>query len=105
MSETGAYEVRVQRGSGSDAVSETIGFAVPPNAELLNPGINGALLEQLANKGKYEATPQEALDPTALQGSAPNSEPLWAYLLAPALVFLLLSVAARRLDFRVLRKT
>jgi uncharacterized membrane protein len=104
LSEGGSYEVRLSREGQVTAISEAIGFSVPTGAEWMHAGTNDRLLRNLAGGRDYVTTPAQALDHTTLQGSSPEFEPLWAYLLAPALVALLLSVALRRLDFRPRRK-
>jgi len=50
------------------------------------------------NGQPYLTTADQALERTVLPGAAPEPEPLWPYLLAPALLLLLVSVAIRRVD-------
>ncbi len=101
VGEPGAYEVRFARQDGDVAVQETAGFSIPPRPELLHAGTNDRLLQQLVNGQAFLTNPTQALDPRALQGAAPDREPLWPYLLVPALILLLLGVAVRRLAFRL----
>ena len=99
VSERGAYEVRVRR-EGDEPVSETTGLTVPTGAEYLRAGTNDHLLRSLDAGRPYLSQPSQALDPSGLQGASPEREPLWPYLVAPALLLLLASVAVRRVDFR-----
>ncbi len=104
VGEGGAYEVRLtRRGEGAETASETAGFSTPPNMEFQHAGTNDRLLKSLDGGRDYLKQPQQALDRSGLQGSSPDLQPLWMYLLAPALVLLLLSVAVRRVDFRTRR--
>lgn len=103
--EPGAYEVRVARhadpaSSPSLPTTETAGFVVPPSVELMHAGTNHGLLRRLAGGDAYldPAQVEAALDPEGLAETASASRPLWGYLLATALVLLLMSVAVRRLD-------
>jgi Ca-activated chloride channel family protein len=99
VGEAGAYEVRVARQEGDTTVQETAGFSIPPNPELLHAGTNTRLLQQLVNGQTFLNSPAGALDPTGLQGAAPDKEPLWPYLLLPGLLLLLAGVAVRRVAF------
>lgn len=106
VSERGAYELRVQRvtdantgGDDGQPATETAGFSVPTAAEYLKAGTNDHLLKRLTNGAPYYTQPAQALDSTGLSGAAPEREPLWLYLLPPALLLLLASVAVRRVDF------
>src|SRR5205814_22211 len=99
VGEQGAYEVRVRR-DGDQPVSETIGLTVPTGAEYLKAGTNDRLLKSLNGGRTYLRLPSQALDPSGLQGASPEREPLWPYLVAPALLLLLAGVAVRRVDFR-----
>jgi hypothetical protein len=99
VGELGAYEVRVLR-DGDQTASETTGFTVPAGAEYLKAGTNDRLLKRLNGDAAYLRQPSQALDPSGLLGASPEHEPLWPYLLAPALLLLLGSVAVRRVDFR-----
>jgi uncharacterized membrane protein len=105
VGEQGAYEVRAQRqgsqsGSGDPTVSESVGFTVPTAPEFLNAGTNDRLLKRLNGGQAYITKPAQALDPTALRAVSQQSEPLWPYMIAAALLLLLGSVAARRVDYR-----
>lgn len=102
LNEPGAYEMRLTR-EGDNATTETAGFSVPINPELLHPGTNDLLLKALNNGKDYLTTPVQALDSSNLQGTTPQREALWSYLIAPALLSLLASVAVRRVDFRLAR--
>jgi uncharacterized membrane protein len=99
VGEQGAYEVRVRR-DGGVPVSETIGFSLPPGVEYLKAGTNDRLLKRLNGGAAYLRDASQALDPAGLPGASPEHEPLWGYLVAPALLLLLGSVAVRRVDFR-----
>jgi hypothetical protein len=103
LNDLGAYEVRLRR-DGDEPVTETAGFSVPAGAELLNAGTNDRLLKQLNGGNEYLSDPAQALDSAGLPGASAEVQPLWGYLLAPALVLLLLSAAVRRLDFRFRRR-
>jgi hypothetical protein len=103
VSEIGAYEVRVVRDAsqnGNPSVTETAGFTVPTAPEYLNVGTNNELLKRLTGGKDYITKPSQALDPSGLASIPGESEPLWPYTVAPALLLLLGSVAARRVDFR-----
>jgi uncharacterized membrane protein len=100
LSEAGSYEVRLSREGEITAITEATGFSVPTGAEWMHAGTNDRLLKNLSVGEDYMKEPAQALDHNTLQGSSPEFQPLWAYLVAPALVLLLLSVAVRRLDFR-----
>jgi uncharacterized membrane protein len=104
VGEQGAYEVRVERqssqGGSSDPVSETVGFTVPTGAEFLNAGTNDRLLKRINGGQAYVTKPAQALDPSALPAITQQAEPLWPFMIAPALLLLLGSVAARRVDIR-----
>jgi hypothetical protein len=104
VGETGTYEVRVLRaGDSGTATSETVGFAVPTGEEYLYAGTNDRLLKRLNGGKAYMRQPAQALDTAELTGASPDREPLWPYLVAPALLLLLASVAVRRVDFRFRR--
>lgn len=98
VGEKGAYEVRVMR-DGDQPTGETTGFVVPTAAEYLKAGTDDRLLKRLNGGGVYQRQPEQALDPSGLVGASPDREPLWPYLIAPALLLLLGSVAVRRVDF------
>jgi hypothetical protein len=123
VDEAGVYEVRVVRATstlpgaqgtprtpqaggdegygGGQAITETVGFSVPAHPELMYAGTNHALLRRLAGGLPDITQPAQALDPANLpagKGGAPVLYPLWGYLLAPALLLLLLSVAIRLLN-------
>jgi hypothetical protein len=104
VGEAGTYEVRVLRaGDSGTATSETVGFAVPTGEEYLYAGTNDRLLKRLNGGKAYMRQPAQALDTAELTGASPDREPLWPYLVAPALLLLLASVAVRRVDFRFRR--
>jgi len=103
LSEPGAYEVRVVR-QGDAQMAESAGFSVPPDREYQQAGTNDRLLRQLNGGSPYLAEPQQALDRAGLQGASPDLDPLWSYFLAPSLLLLLVSVAIRRIDFRLRRR-
>ena len=101
LAEPGAYEVRLERRGGvvdNVLARETAGFSVPPDPELLHAGANTRLLSRLTGGRPTLTTAAQALERTVLPGTAPEPEPLWPYLLAPALLLLLVSVAIRRVD-------
>ncbi|MFL5732680.1 MAG: VWA domain-containing protein [Chloroflexia bacterium] len=102
VGEAGAYEVRIAQ-EGSATGTEMAGFSAQGGREWLNAGTNDLLLKKLNGGKEFATEPQEALDAAALPGVLPDLQPLWSYLLAPALVLLLLSVAVRRIDFPWLR--
>ena len=102
ISEPGAYEVRLNRPDPDSfsPVTETAGFSVPLSQEMVNAGTNDRLLQRLSLEAPYlSLDPKAALDRTALPRSQNNHEPLWGYVIAPALLLLLVSVAVRRLAF------
>jgi uncharacterized membrane protein len=104
VQESGAYEVRLLRRQGTEAVTETAGFTVLPNMELLHAGINDRLLQQLTNGRPYLTAAAQVLDPAGLAQPGTRREPLWGFFLAPGLILLLAGVAARRLDLRLPRR-
>ena len=104
LSETGAYEVRVLRQvGGAPAQTETAGFTVPINAELLHAGTNDALLRRLTAGQAMLTDPAQALAGRTPQPAGTDGPPLWPYPLGLALVALVAGVAVRRLDFRLRR--
>ena len=97
LDEPGAYEVRIAR-DGNPTANETAGFSVPLPAEERHAGTNDRLLKQLANGKPYATDPKQALDRANLEASPSDVDPLWDMLVTPALLLLLGSVAARRLQ-------
>jgi len=104
VAEPGAYEVIVVRESEGETLTETAGFSVPPDVEFQHAGTNDRLLKEINGGRDYLTQPEEALDRTNLTGNSPDYDPLWHYFLAPGLLILLLSVAVRRIDFRMGRR-
>ncbi len=105
VGEQGAYEVRLSReGEGLEQSAEIAGFSVPVGAEWANAGANDRLLRRLNNGKSYLIQPAQALDAANLSGAIVEYEPLWFYLVPPALALLILSVAVRRVEFRRRRK-
>ncbi|MEO8288321.1 MAG: VWA domain-containing protein [Chloroflexota bacterium] len=102
VGEQGAYEVRVRR-DGAVVAGETTGFSVPTGLEYLRAGTNDRLLKRLNGGKAYLRQPEQVLDTAGLAGASPEREPFWPFLLAPALLLLLASVAVRRIDFRLQR--
>jgi hypothetical protein len=98
VGEQGAYEVRVVR--DAPPTSESVGFTVPTAAEYLNAGTNDRLLKRVNGGQDYITEPAQALDPAGLRAVSQQREPLWPFMVAPALLLLLGSVAVRRVDFR-----
>ncbi len=83
-----------------DGVVEAAGFSVRPGEELMHAGSNSRLLNQLNGGKTFLSRADQALDRSGLLGDASTElHPLWGYFVAPALVLLLFSVAARRVDF------
>jgi hypothetical protein len=107
VGEAGAYEVRIAKegsttgtpGTAGTQGTETAGFTAQGGREWLNAGTNELLLKKLNGGKEFIAQPQQALDAAGLPGALADFEPLWGYLVAPALVLLLLSVAVRRIEF------
>jgi uncharacterized membrane protein len=108
LGEPGSYEVLVHRAAsdGIEAASEEIGLSVPAGAEYLHAGTNDLLLKRVNGGAAYYRPdePAQALDAGQLAGAAPKNEPLWGWLVAPALLLLIASVAVRRVDFRAGRR-
>jgi hypothetical protein len=99
VAEAGAYEVRVTRKTGYTTTSESAGFTVPLDPELLHAGINDSLLRRLAAGRAYLTDPAQAFADRKPLPSTADGEPLWPYTLAAALLALLAGVAVRRLDW------
>ncbi len=106
LGEPGTYEVLVRRDATGDipAATETIGLSVPTGIEYLHAGTNDRLLKRLNGGAAYLRDPEQTLDASGLEGASPQSEPLWPWFLAPALILLLLGVAIRRVDFRLTKR-
>ena len=100
----GAYEVRVNR-EGNDPTTESAGFSLPTEPELLNAGTNTRLLGRIAggNPTLSLDDPRAPLSREGLPGLANDYESVWQPFLAAGLLLLLGSVAVRRLAFRVRR--
>ena len=107
----GIYRVDVSqdRPAGQAQGTETGAFAVSASPEFRRLGSNDALLKQMAalTGGRTIAEPSQAFSREGLPPSQ-GWQPLWAYLLALALLLLPLEVAMRRitaLPFRRRRDT
>ncbi len=101
LSETkpGLYRVDVsQARTGQAPATESAGFAVPAAPEVPHLGSNDALLKQLAagTGGRAIHDPADAFSRQAMP-SSPGWEPVWPYLLAGAMMLLVVEVALRRI--------
>lgn len=105
VGEQGAYEVRLSReGAGTGATQETAGFSVPVGAEWANAGTNDRLLKRLNGGLDYISRPSQALNASKLAGAIVDYSPLWFYPLAASLLLLIMSVAVRRVEFRMRKR-
>jgi hypothetical protein len=101
LSESGAYEVRVNR-EGEFPATESAGFSLPTEPELLSAGTDARLLSRVAGGAPPldTANPAAALRRDGLEGLSNTFEPLWQPFVAAGLVLLLASVAVRRVAMR-----
>lgn len=95
----GVYRVDVQQvREAQPTVQETSGFAVPGTTEFRRLESNDALLREVGTMtgGRITRNPTDAFSREGLP-SSPGWQPLWAYLVALAILLLPVEVALRRI--------
>ena len=101
----GMYVVDVQQKRGDELVyQESRGFHLGYPAELRIKPVNEELLREVADAtgGLFGATPEQIL--LRSRDPALRPLPLWPYLLSLTLVFLLVDIALRRIDWADFRR-
>jgi hypothetical protein len=99
----GAYHLNLAQESagGSRLHQQTRGLVVGYPDELRLRKTNNEFLKSLAamTGGRFDPPPAELFQDAERQPVVDSSTPLWPYLVAAALLFFLLDVALRRIDF------
>ncbi|GAA5505672.1 hypothetical protein Rcae01_01117 [Novipirellula caenicola] len=100
LSQPGSYHMEFAvKQNGQTIYRQSRGMIRGYSDELRIRPTNETLLREVANAsgGRFNPTPAELFHPTAVRANRPT--PLWPWILAAAVVLLILDVALRRIDF------